>query len=294
LTRVQSQHTLEVDGTKICVFESGTRGAQQVLLVHATGFHARCWDKVSDQLPDDWHVLAVDLRGHGRSDNNPPFTWDRFAEDLLVVCAHFGVQNAIGVGHSLGGHCVAHICALQPDLFEALVLVDPVIFAPQMYSETREQTFMRVEDHPVAKRRSHFASWQAMFERFEDRLPYSLWQPDILRDYCEYGVLPADSGDGVDLACPGIVEASVYFSNFDTDIYPLLKHITQPVSVLRAKPRDEGATQMDFSASPTWPELAGYLPNAKDIYLPELTHFIPMQRPDLVADYILAKHRKSS
>lgn len=289
------QHMLTMDdGARICVFESGEVGAQQVLLAHAAGFHARCWDKVVELLPRSWHVLAVDIRGHGRSDKQPPYEWSRFAADLLSVARHFELSGAIGVGHSLGGHCVTHVCALAPELFTRLLLIDPVIFAPDMYSQVREPLFERVEDHPVARRRGHFDSWQAMYARFEDRTPYSLWRADILADYCRHGVLPAARGEGVDLACPPAVEAAVYMSNFDTDIYPLLGDIQQPVTVLRAKPRDSDATEMDFSTSPTWPELASEFPLAEDVPLPQLTHFIPMQEPELVADYIQNKRREAS
>ncbi len=292
MARQYREHRIDVDGVQICVFESGTSGCQQVLIVHATGHHARCWDKVVDYLPPDWHVFAVDLRGHGRSDNTPPFSWDRFAQDLLVVAAALGIHDAIGVGHSLGGHCISHICALQPGLMQRLVLVDPVILPPEMYvspssAESGISDGARsAEDHPIARRRSHFASWQDMFERYQDRPPYNLWRREIFRDYCEFGVVPSESGEGVDLACPGPVEASIYMTNQGTDIYPLLGTIEQPVVVLRALQRDPESTTMDFSASPTWPELASVFKHGTDIYLPELTHFMPMQEPQFVAGVI--------
>ncbi len=288
------EHKLRMDdGAHICVFESGVRGAQQVLLAHAAGFHARCWDKVVALLPQDWHVLAIDIRGHGRSDKQPPYVWDRFAKDIEQVARYFEVADAVGVGHSLGGHCVTHVCARAPELFARLLLIDPVIFPPEMYSAAREPLFARVEDHPVARRRGHFEDWQAMFERFADRPPYSLWRPEILQDYCQFGVLAARQGDGVDLACPPAVEAAIYMSNFDTDIHSLMGHIQQPVTILRAKPRAAEATEMDFATSPTWPELASAFTNATDVPLPKLTHFIPMQEPEMVADFIQNKRRDS-
>jgi pimeloyl-ACP methyl ester carboxylesterase len=119
--RDYQQHMLTMDdGARISVFESGEVGAQQVLLAHAAGFHARCWDRVVELLPPNWHVLAVDIRGHGRSDKQPPYMWSRFAADLLSVARHFQLSSAIGVGHSLGGHCVTHVCALAPQLFDRL------------------------------------------------------------------------------------------------------------------------------------------------------------------------------
>ena len=98
------------------------------------------------------------------------------------------------------------------------------------------------------------------------------------------------SGAGLELACPPLVEASIYMGNNTTgihDLLGLLARITVPVVVLRARGRDpEDAAVMDFSKSPTWPGLAGAFPNGRDVYLPGLTHFIPMQDPELVARFV--------
>jgi len=146
--------------------------------------------------------------------------------------------------------------------------------------------FERVEDHPVARRRGHFDSWQDMYERYRERGSYPLWRDDIFRDYCEHGVVPSADGAGVDLACPPTVEATIYMHHFDVDLYAMMPDISQPVAILRAKERDPDAGEMDFSSSPTAPDLAQVFPNATDVYLPELTHFIPMQEPEMVARYI--------
>jgi lipase len=45
-------------------------------------------------------------------------------------------------------------------------------------------------------------------------------------------------------------------------------------------------TPASMAASPTWPGLADFLPNARDIYLPERSHYIPMEDPALVARII--------
>ena len=63
--------------------------------------------------------------------------------------------------------------------------------------------------------------------------------------------------------------------------------ITRPVRVLRAQERDHSRQEMDFSSSPTWSGLADYLPNGRDYHFPDLTHFVPMQAPELVAAHIL-------
>ncbi|NKC01409.1 MAG: alpha/beta fold hydrolase [Pseudomonadales bacterium] len=278
-------HDLTIDGVSLVAYEWGQPGGQQVVLAHATGFHGRCWDKVVDSLPNDWHVFALDARGHGLSEKTEPVTWGRFAHDLVGVLDELQVRDAIGVGHSMGGHCMAHACALRPEFFVRLVLVDPVIFPAESYTKP-PGTFMSLDEHPVARRKGEFASWQAFRDRLKDRHPYTLWLPDVLDDYCRYGVVPDPDGEGVKLACPGRVEASVYMGNFDTDIYPLLGKIEQPVQILRAPGGTQAAPEMDFAASPTWPDLAAAFLNAEDCYQADLTHFMPMQDPQRIAKYI--------
>ena len=168
--------------------------------MHATGFHARCWDQVVAKLPENWHIFAVDMRGHGRSSNTEPFTWEQFGDDLIRVSQALQLKDAIGVGHSMGGHCVTHAAGHHAEFFRHLVLVDPVIFH-QMSTERGDQRFASVEEHPVARRRGHFSSIDEM-RSATPIMPYKIWQRAVFDDYCEYGLLPAASGEGFELACP--------------------------------------------------------------------------------------------
>lgn len=291
-----TQHDFHGSQVRLTYFQWGARGntdaeardAPTVLLVHATGFHARCWDRTVAALPDGYRAVAVDMRGHGRSDKHAPYVWATFGRDLEELVRGLGIRDAIGVGHSMGGHCVTQVAARVSDAFRRLVLVDPVIFEPAAYPADRYRGYDAAEDHPVARRRDLWASWEEMYERFRDRHPFSLWRPEVLEDYCRYGVLPRADGAGYELACPPLVEASVYLGNTQTDVHDLIPCVTQPVVVMRARARSpEDLPELDFSRSPTWPGLADAFPDGRDVYLPELTHFIPMQDPELVARFIV-------
>ncbi|HEX7037156.1 MAG TPA: alpha/beta hydrolase [Pseudomonadales bacterium] len=283
-----TQHDFQGSQVRLTYFEWGAGGDPTVLLVHATGFHARCWDRTVAALPEGYRAVAVDMRGHGRSERRGPYLWESFGRDLEELVEVLALRGAIGVGHSMGGHCVTQVAARQPEAFSRLVLVDPVIFDPEAYAEDRYRGYATAEDHPVARRRNDWASWEEMYERFRERHPFSLWRPEVLEDYCRYGVLPKPDGSGYELACPPLVEASVYLGNTRTDVHALVPRITVPVSVLRARGREPGEEPtLDFSKSPTWPRLAEEFPNGRDVYLPELTHFIPMQAPELVARFIV-------
>jgi pimeloyl-ACP methyl ester carboxylesterase len=268
-------------------FEWGAPGPEpSIVLIHATGFHARCWDKVVKALPGR-HVLALDLRGHGRSGKTPPFSWDSYGNDLVAWAEHLGLAGAIAAGHSMGGYALTDAAASKPEAFSRLLLIDPVILPPELYAE-RASGPQDPSAHPTAKRRNHWENWEAMEARFADRLPFKRWEPAVLQDYCRYGVLPGPEGDFV-LACPPEVEASIYLGSAGRDIYQRIPEVRVPVTVLRAPPRTGPRDVMDFSASPTWPELASKFPQARDVVLPEHSHFIPMEAPALTAAYILGE-----
>jgi pimeloyl-ACP methyl ester carboxylesterase len=282
------EHRITANGVELCCFEWGTASAAAptVLLAHATGFHARCWDRVVAQLPPMRHVIALDQRGHGRSAKIPPFNWESFGADLAAFVAKLNLQRLVGVGHSMGGHAVVQAAAHEGQRFERLVLVDPVIMDPAHYAamkETREHH--QLGDHPTAKRNNQWRSWQAMFERLHGRGSFAVWRDDALEDYCRYGVLPNPDGPDWMLACPPWVEAAIYTGSAGRAIHDLFATIEVPVVVLRGEKRAR-VESMDFLASPTWEDLANQFPQGRDVYLPHLTHFIPMQDPVLVAGFI--------
>jgi pimeloyl-ACP methyl ester carboxylesterase len=227
------------------------------------------------------HCLATDARGHGRSSQPElPYHWRIFGRDMAAVAEHWDLRDAIGIGHSSGGHTTVQAAALRPQTYRALVLVDPTIFPIEYYgTEPLDASF-------TLRRRNVWVSPDEMFERFKDRLPFSRWRPEILRDYCDYGVLPRD-GQFV-LACPPAVEASIYQNSKEpgSNIYAEVAQVQQPVLVIRAATARKTGV-FDLAASPTAPDLPSRFAHGREIVLPEASHFIAMEEPDLVAEEIL-------
>jgi pimeloyl-ACP methyl ester carboxylesterase len=247
------------------------------VFVHATGFHGRCWDEVIRRLPGR-RAIAIELRGHGRSAKPaPPYRWRDFGDDVAEIARQSDWRGAVGVGHSMGGHSIAVAAAMRPEAFASLLLIDPVIYPQEYYGMARfgDPSFIR-------KRRNEWKSPQEMFERFRPRPPFAQWREEVLRDYCEWGLLP--DGDRFVLACPPDVEASIYAASNaeDANPYPLLPRIEQPVTILRAGvPWD--LEKFDLSSSPTAPDVARSFRRARDLRLEGRSHYIPMESPELVA-----------
>ncbi|MEO8395693.1 MAG: alpha/beta hydrolase, partial [Chloroflexota bacterium] len=79
--------------------------------------------------------------------------------------------------------------------------------------------------------------------------------------------------------------AASYNYGTATNIYPEIATLQIPVTILRAH-RSSDNFVMNMTDSPTAPDLAAQFPNAVDVYLPDHSHFIPMEAPELVAEYV--------
>jgi lipase len=268
---------IEANGLRLAVWDWPGEGPP-LIFTHGNGFHGRCWDEVIRRLPNR-HALAIDARGHGRSDKpEPPYPWTNFAADLEEIMKQLAISGAIGVGHSMGGHTITAVAARRPETFSALLLIDPTIWAPEAYGTKPLNTFI------VRHRRDRWSSPDAMLESFSGRAPFERWNSRVLRDYCEYGLLLHDGEYWV--ACAPHIEASAHECAKENEafLHPVIPSITCPVTVLRA-----GTSARRFfnpEPSPTDPRLASCFPNGRDVFLREQSHFIPMEAPELVAEYI--------
>ncbi|MGY6550557.1 MAG: alpha/beta fold hydrolase [Erythrobacter sp.] len=264
----------------------GADGAGPTMVfAHATGFHARVWDAVIEHFPQS-RVIAIDLRGHGRSGGGPVDDWRLVASDVAGLIDQLGISGAVGVGHSMGAHVLVQCAADRPCAFAQLVLFDPVILAPDYYTAA-ETLFTPDNPHPASRRKGHFASAEAMIERFCKRDPYCLFAPRVFEDYCRHGLLPDPAGEGMVLACAPEVEGSIYTSSrSNTGILDAARAVDVPALVVRAQQSD----LMDFKSSPTWPELAAIMPQGRDLHRPDRTHFHPFEDPAdaarIIADFL--------
>jgi pimeloyl-ACP methyl ester carboxylesterase len=118
---VQTQDKFfDSNGVKIRYVEQGT--GEPVLLIHGyTRSIESNWvdPGVFQNLARDHHVIAFDLRGHGRSDkpHDPAAYGGEIVQDALRLLDHLGIKQAHFVGYSLGGAIVAKLVTTHPERF---------------------------------------------------------------------------------------------------------------------------------------------------------------------------------
>lgn len=97
-----------------------------VLLVHGLSSNGRTWEGVGERLAAAGHpVVAVDLRGHGRSDKpDRGYDFATMVADLAAVLGALGWERPVVVGQSTGGNLAVQLAASEPGVVGAVVGVD--------------------------------------------------------------------------------------------------------------------------------------------------------------------------
>ncbi len=107
----------------------GDPDAPPVLCLHGVMAHGRRFRRLAEErLARSYRVLAPDLRGHGRSSWEPPWTLAQHLEDVRETLEAAGVEHATVIGHSFGGRLALELTAAA--VAERSVLLDPVVWVP--------------------------------------------------------------------------------------------------------------------------------------------------------------------
>lgn len=148
-----------------------------VVCIHGVTGHGRRWRRMAEETLAARRVLAVDLRGHGRSSWAPPWRVEDHVADVLETLDAEGVTTFQLVGHSFGGLIAAHLLAAAPTRVERVALVDPAIaLAPELAlgsaeDEVTPTRWGSVEEAKVARRAARTpAGYAGSDEDVEDHL----------------------------------------------------------------------------------------------------------------------------
>lgn len=127
----------------------GNPAAPTLVLVHGNRDHARSWDWVARELRHEWHVVALDLRGHGDSAwaYGGPYAIADNVLDLANLIDALGLGPVTLVGHSLGGSVTLMYAGTYPERVRKLVSIEGLGPPPAMIERMRARPpHERVQD----------------------------------------------------------------------------------------------------------------------------------------------------
>lgn len=116
----------------------GDAGGRPLLAVHGITGHGARFRRLAEQRWGHRRTLAPDLRGHGRSTAEGPWSVEQHVADLLDTLDAEGVVGPVDVvGHSFGGLLALHLLVAAPDRVGRLVLLDPAVARPGAFGAER-------------------------------------------------------------------------------------------------------------------------------------------------------------
>lgn len=266
-------------GGEIAALEFGPQDRPvDVVFSHANGFSAGTYARVLAPL-EDLRILAIDQRGHGATslptEMEGRVSWDDMVEDLAAVATRLDLRNVVLAGHSLGAAVSLMAAPRIADRVRAVVLFDPVVPSRRMLEERRVMGHETASPMVAAasRRRATFESRDAAFASYQGRGAFKTWPDEILRDYVETGFRDTADGD-VTLACAPAWEACNFAAQAN-DPWSAFQTTTCPIRIIRA---ETGTTcriddDMDELRANSRIEIQT---------VPGTTHFMPMERPELV------------
>ena len=119
--------SLELPHLRLAAQAWGDPQLPRLLALHGWLDNAASFDRLAPLLCEHFHIVAIDLPGHGRSGHRPPGTWYHYVDylgDTLAAADALGWTRFGLLGHSLGGAVASMLAAACPQRMERLFLIE--------------------------------------------------------------------------------------------------------------------------------------------------------------------------
>jgi pimeloyl-ACP methyl ester carboxylesterase len=151
---------VDVEGCPISYLRWGDVTRPGLVLVHGGAAHAHWWSFIAPLFTGSYHVVALDLSGHGDSGRRASYRAETWAAEVLAVAADAGMADRpVVVGHSMGGFVAVVAAARYGERLAGAIIVDsPVHFPdPETEEAARGRAFRNPKTYPdLATALRHF------------------------------------------------------------------------------------------------------------------------------------------
>lgn len=117
---------VQAGALRLHYLDYGSEGKPTLLCIHGSAASGHWYDYVASGFTADYHVLALDLRGHGDSDavDPPAYRYPDYAGDIERAVAAIGLTDFVLMGHSMGGMVSLMYTSQYPGRVRSLIIID--------------------------------------------------------------------------------------------------------------------------------------------------------------------------
>jgi esterase len=204
-----------VNGLRLHYLDWGASAKPALILLHGIARHAHTFDHLASNLARDYHVIALDMRGHGDSAWSPEGAYlvEDYVKDLESLVGQLGLRKLTLLGNSTGGRVVQVFAGLHPDLVERLIVED---VGPERPQDIADSFARRVQQEANG--------WASEDELVAQLVMQNRRTPEpLLRTYAHFGLKPQANGRLVWKRDPNLVKGFV-----STELWAQVSKITSP------------------------------------------------------------------
>jgi pimeloyl-ACP methyl ester carboxylesterase len=263
--------------------ELGSNPKPLLHFAHSNAFPPGCFRQFLNPFLAHYRVLATHHRPLWPGSRPEELaSWGQIAGDLLCFFEQQGPSGVIGVGHSLGAVATLLAAHRRPELFRALVLIEPIFLPPAILQALADDPGL-IEDLPLLLatrgRRQQWPDRQAAFEHFRARTAFRRWSDEAIWDYVRCGLREDAETGGLRLVYSREWEAQFY-SRPPLEVWDVLPQVSHRTLAIRG-------AESDSLFPEAWTLWQAVQPEATFVEIPDAGHMVTMERPEEVADIVL-------
>lgn len=138
---------------------------QSLIILHGLFGSLDNWLTLGKRFAENYQVILVDQRNHGKSFHDDAFDYTLMARDLDDLIDHLELDNPILLGHSMGGKTVMQYTAFHPDKIDKLIVAD---IGPKYYPVHHETIINALKSVPVKNLQSREQAEELMTKEIKD------------------------------------------------------------------------------------------------------------------------------
>ncbi|GAA0713043.1 alpha/beta hydrolase [Dokdonella soli] len=194
---IAEELSIELPQATLAAKRWGDPSLPPLLALHGWLDNAGSFDFLAPRLARDWQVVALDLRGHGRSSHIATGAWYHYVDyfdELRAVLDHFGWARADLLGHSLGGTLASLFAALYPERVGDLLLIEALGPLTTTFDDALPQLRRALDQHAAFAARRPLRVFPALDEAIGARVTSNDLSEPAARAIVERGVNTVEGG----------------------------------------------------------------------------------------------------